>query len=148
MAELLAIHKAILLAGGVKPTAAIFYGPRVRRPKHGLGSQGIGAWGRAWDVMVEESAWKHKTIQRRDARYGMEETITEWCAAFVGAPSPFSFVAERLSTAASSMCLRLEPWQLGRAMIAAVNYVEIEDPHRALAASAAARKFTALEVAA
>jgi hypothetical protein len=65
-------------------------------------------------------------------RQAQDETKEECCAAFLGAPTPFSFAAGRLAGAASGMCLELEPEQLGKALLAAFAYVELDPDDEAL----------------
>lgn len=99
------------------------------------------AWTACWETMKREHAWPHATADRRDWRRAQERTRREMRAAFLGEPTPFAFASSRVSEAASAMCLRLEPEQLGKAMLAAMAYVEIEDVQAAERASDAASLF-------
>lgn len=99
------------------------------------------AWERCWEVMVDERGWPHATIHRRAWKRAQKRTRREIRAAFLDEPTPFAFAAERVSEAASGMCLHLEPEQLGKALLAAMAYVEIEDEDTARRASAAASAF-------
>lgn len=101
------------------------------------------AWERCWHVMVLERAWPHATRHRRAWRQAQDETKLECCAAFLGEPTPFSFAATRLEEAASGMCLRLPPEQLGRAILAVISYCEVDDERAAVNASNAAQRFVA-----
>lgn len=102
------------------------------------------AWDACWEVMKKEHAWKHATHARRDDRRTQRWSRREVRAAFLDEPTPFSFAAGRMTEAASAMCLRLEPDQLGRAMLAATFYVEIDDEESAIRASSAASAFVAM----
>ncbi len=101
------------------------------------------AWEACWEVMVLERAWAHNTPQRRNWRAAQDETKAECCAAFLDVPTPFAFAAERISSAASGMCLRLAPEQLGRALLAAITYVELpsDDMELSMCAADAANAF-------
>lgn len=99
------------------------------------------AWDACWEAMRKEHAWAHATHTRRDVRRTQRSTRRELRAAFLDEPTPFSFAAGRLSEAAGAMCLQLDPEQLGRAMLAAMAYVEIEDEDAAVRASTAANLF-------
>ncbi len=99
------------------------------------------AWDRSWEIMRMEHSWPHKTPDRRGWREAQDATRDECLAAFIGKPTAFSFAARRLSDAASSMCLRLEPEQLGKALLAAVAYVAVDDEEAACRASDAAATF-------
>lgn len=102
------------------------------------------AWERCWDMMRKEHAWAHATHERRSVRRAQRSTRRELRAAFLDEPTPFAFAAQRISEAASGMCLQLEPEQLGKAMLAAMAYVEIDDEAVAIRASSAASAFVAL----
>lgn len=109
------------------------------------------AWAACYAVMVDERAWPHNTEQRRIWREVQDETKPECLAAFLDVPTPFAFAAGRMSEAAGGMCLRLEPEQVGRALLAAIAYVAIEDEATASRASTAANAFvmtTEMEAAA
>jgi hypothetical protein len=99
------------------------------------------AWDACWEVMKKEHAWAHATWDRRSWRRAQKRTKKEFKAAFVGDPTPFAFAAGRIDTAARNACLCLEPEQIGRAMLAAVSYVEIDDEETAERASTAASAF-------
>ncbi len=99
------------------------------------------AWEACWEAMRKEHAWAHATHTRRDVRRTQRSTRRELRAAFLDEPTPFSFAAGRLSDAAGAMCLSLEPEQLGRALLAAMAYVEIKDEASAIRASDAASTF-------
>ncbi len=101
------------------------------------------AWDECWEVMVLERGWAHATRIRRAWRAAQDETREECCAAFLDVRTPFAVAAQRLSEAAGGMCLRLEPEQVGRAMLAAMAYVEVDedDVARTARASDAASAF-------
>lgn len=128
MVELLADWKRIIIeVDGRQPTLADFQM----------------AWDRSWEIMVIERAWPHATKHRRAWRQVQDETKAECCAAFLDTPSPFAFAARRIAEAAEGMCLRLAPEQLGKALLAAVAYVEAPDIEHAELASDAAAMFVA-----
>lgn len=102
------------------------------------------AWEGCWRVMVDERAWPHATKHRRAWREAQDETKEECLLAFLGVPSPFAFAAARISEVASGMCLHLQPEQIGKALLAAVAYVEIDDEQSAGRASSAANAFVGL----
>lgn len=99
------------------------------------------AWASCWEAMRREHSWPHATNQRREWRRAQQRTRREMRAAFIGEPTPFSFAAGRVAEAASGMCLQLEPEQVGRALLAAMAYVEIDDVAAAERASFAAGDF-------
>lgn len=102
------------------------------------------AWDVCWETMQKEHAWAHATHARRSVRRAQIATRREVRAAFLDEPTPFAFAAERIAEAAGNMCLRLEPELLGRALLAAMSYVEIDDEATAVRASDAASAFMAL----
>lgn len=95
------------------------------------------AWSASWEVMVLERAWAHNTPQRRAWRAAQAATKAECRAAFLNLPTPFAAVAERLTTVAGDMCLTLAPEQIGRALLAAIAYVEVDEDRAARASDAA-----------
>ena len=101
------------------------------------------AWLMAWDVMVLERAWPHASRHRRMWREAMVAMRPEMEAAFLDAETPFSAAAGKLSSAAARMCLQLEPEQVGRALLAAMTYVDLpaDDESLSRRASNAAYKF-------
>lgn len=99
------------------------------------------AWSSCWEAMRREHSWPHATDQRREWRRAQQRTRREMRAAFLGEPTPFAFAAGRMSEAASAMCLHLDPEQLGKAMLAAMAYVEIDNVAAAERASDAASLF-------
>lgn len=125
MVELLAAEKRRLLAANGTVTRRDFEA----------------AWAVSWETMKCESAWAHDTSQRRAWRRAQRRTRSEMRAAFLDEPTPFSFAARRVSEAASGMCLQLAPEQLGRALLAAMAYVEIDEEEAAGRASSAAQAF-------
>lgn len=125
MVELLAAEKRRLLAEGSGITRADF----------------DEAWERCWEIMVLERAWPHATVHRRAWRQAMVATRRECRAAFVGDPTPFAFAAERLTEVAGGMCLQLSTEQIGKALLAAIAYVDVDDEAQAERASTAANVF-------
>lgn len=103
-------------------------------------------WARSWHTMVTERAWPHSTVHRRAWRNAMVFAKSECEAAFVGKPSAFAFAAERLTEAAGGMCLWLEPAEVGRAILAAMAYVDLpeDDVARSSRASIAAVAFVSV----
>lgn len=99
------------------------------------------AWERCWGVMVLERAWAHATVRRRGSRRMMIATRGEYRDAFLDTSTAFSFATTRLRDAADRMGLPLAPEQVGRALLAAIAYVQGEDEHEAARESAAARVF-------
>jgi hypothetical protein len=101
------------------------------------------AWEACWGVMVAERAWPHATVHRRAWRQAMVATRRECRAAFLDQPTAFAFAADRLREVAGGMCLSLGPDQVGKALLAAIAYVEVdEEDGRALSrASTAAHAF-------
>ncbi len=104
------------------------------------------AWEACWEIMVLERAWPHNTGHRRAWRQAQDETKAECCAAFLGEPTPFAAAAERLTEVAGGMCLQLAPEQVGRALLAAIAYVELpeDDVARGKRASTASSVFVAV----
>lgn len=82
------------------------------------------AWAACWMVMVLERSWSHNTYNRRSTRAAMLATRSEVRAAFLDEPTAFSSAIGRLSSAASGMCLQLEPEQTMQALLATIAYVE------------------------
>jgi hypothetical protein len=80
------------------------------------------AWDRCWHVMVLERAWAHATRFRRGSRMAMLSTKPEFRAAFLDEPTAFAFAVERLTMAASNMCLELGTAQVPFALISAIGY--------------------------
>jgi hypothetical protein len=105
------------------------------------------AWDRSWEIIVLEKGWAHNTPLRRAMRQIQDETKEECAAAFIDVPTPFSFAAHRLSEVAGGMCLRLEPEQIGKALLAAIAYVELpaDDLALSIAAANAANRFVNAE---
>lgn len=128
MVELLAIEKQRLLATNGIVTRTDFEV----------------AWHRSWETMKVEHYWPHATLHRRSWRRAQKRTRREMRAAFLDEPTPFSFAAARITEAAANMCLHLEPEQVGRALLAAMSYVEIEDEDTAWRASNAANVFVSM----
>jgi hypothetical protein len=130
MVELLAVEKRRLLAEGrdLRNLAACEFDE---------------IWETCWEVMVLERGWPHATKHRRAWRQAQDETKEECLLAFRDAPSPFAFAARRIAEVAEGMCLRLAPEQVGKALLAAVAYVEVDDEHAAGRASVAASIFVA-----
>jgi phage/plasmid primase-like uncharacterized protein len=128
MVELLAIEKRRLLSENGQVTRQDF----------------SDAWERSWHTMVLERGWAHATKHRRSWRRAMVATRRECRAAFLGEPSAFAFAATRLTEVAGGMCLRLEPDQVGKALLAAIAYVEVDTEQKAEMASDAASMFMAL----
>lgn len=95
------------------------------------------AWDACWEVMVLERAWCHNTPLRRAWRAAQKATKNECRAAFLDLPTPFAAVANRLTTVAGGMGLDLPTEQIGRAMLAAVAYVEVDEDRAARASDAA-----------
>ncbi len=128
MVELLAVEKKRLLAERGYVTSQDF----------------SVAWDECWWTMKLERAWPHATVHRRGWRRAQERTRREMRAAFLDEPTPFALAAERLSEAAAGMCLHLEPEQVGKALLAAMAYVQIDDEDVAVRASTAAHAFVSL----
>ncbi len=101
------------------------------------------AWDVCWDVMVLERAWAHNTPQRRNWRHAQQMTKAECRAAFLDVPTPFATAAARLTEVAGGMCLQLEPEQVGKALLAAITYVDLPeaDLARSVRAANAAHAF-------
>ena len=99
------------------------------------------AWEHCWGVMVLERAWAHATVHRRGSRRMMLATRGEYRDAFLDGSTAFSCAATSLRDAAAGMGLPLAPEQVGRALLAAIAYVQGEDEHEAARESAAARVF-------
>lgn len=102
------------------------------------------AWEKCWDIMLREHAWAHATKHRRASRRAMVATRREYRAAFLDEPTPFAFAAGRLESAADGMCLRLDPDQLGKALLAAIAYVELDPDDLDLSVRAADNAYTFL----
>ncbi len=92
------------------------------------------AWERCWEVMVDERAFPHATRERRGWRIAMQMTRSEMQAAFLDEPTPYARVAERITSAASAMCVRLDPGEVPRAVLAAHAYVKTSEGEELLAA--------------
>ena len=95
------------------------------------------AWERCWEIIVLERGWAHATRLRRSMRQAQDETKDECRAAFLDLPTPFATAAASLTEAAGGMCLQLVPEQVGKAILAAFAYVEVEDTADAQRASRA-----------
>jgi hypothetical protein len=93
------------------------------------------AWQLAWQVMVAERAWPHATKHRRAWRAAMLATRSEARAAFLGEPTAFAHVAERLSVAAAGMCVTIEAAQIPKTLLAAIALVETADGEQHLTAA-------------
>lgn len=99
------------------------------------------AWERCWEIIVLERGWAHRTRYRRSMRQAQDETKDECRAAFLDLPTPFAEAVAGLTKAAARCHLTLEPEQAGKAVLAAICYVEIEDPDLAVSAEVAVRLF-------
>ena len=130
MVTLLSIEKRRLIAEGRDPSSMSV-------------SDFNEVWERCWKILVDERGWAHATRLRRSMRQSQDETKEECCAAFLDRPTPFAFAAGRLSEAASGMCLELCSEQLGKALLAAFTYVELDpaDEARAIRSADAAHDF-------
>ncbi len=102
------------------------------------------AWSKCWEIMRCEHAWAHATHLRRGSRRAMVTTRREYRAAFLDERTPFAFAAGRIAGAADGMCLSLEPDQIGKALLAAISYVELDPDDLDLSVRAADNAYTFL----